>query len=52
MDCERYLQPLEVISFLIDNGGQVTHSELIDHFKPLLDVNTEIGRTNFAYLKR
>ena len=48
---ERYLQPLEVILFFLDNGGQATNLELVNHFRHLL-AKTEIGQENHAYLKR
>ena len=51
MECERYLQPLEVISFFLANGGQATNLELVNHFRHLL-AKTEIGQENHAYLKR
>ena len=51
MDTERYLQPIEVIGFYLENGGKVTNFELINRFKPLLS-KTLIGQENHTYLKR
>ena len=51
METERYVQPIEVIGFFLENGGKVTNFELINHFKPLLS-KTLIGQENHAYLKR
>ena len=51
MERERYIQPLEVISFFLENGGRATNVDLIGHFKPLLS-KTLIGQENHAYLKR
>ena len=51
METERYLQPLEVISFFLESGGKVTNFDLVNRFKPLLS-KTSIGQDNHAYLKR
>jgi hypothetical protein len=51
MENERYLQPLDVISFFLENGGKVTNFDLVNNFKPMLS-KTLIGQENHAYLKR
>ena len=51
MEGERYLQPLEVITFFVENGGKATNFELVNQFKPLL-AKTPIGQENHAFLKR
>lgn len=51
MENERYLQPLDVISFFLENGGKATNFDLVNNFKPMLS-KTLIGQENHAYLKR
>ena len=51
MENERFLQPLEVITFFVENGGKATNFELVNQFKPLL-AKTTIGQENHAFLKR
>ncbi len=50
-DSDRYLQPLQVISYFLENGGKATNIELVKHFKTFLS-KSEIGQENAAYLKR
>ncbi len=50
-DSERYLQPLQVISYFLENGGKATNVELVKHFKMYLS-KSDIGQENAAYLKR
>ena len=51
-EIERYLQPIEVINFFVDNRSQTTnHHDLIKHFRPLL-VESSLASENHALLKK
>jgi len=52
MDSEEYLQPIAVISFMIGSGGRVTNNDLVGNFINLLNVETEVGKKNYDFLKR
>lgn len=46
----RYLQPLEVIGYFLDNLRS-SHHDLIKHFRPLL-VGNELATENHEFLKK
>lgn len=50
---ERYLQPLEVIAFFLDNceSGRTSNHDLIKYFRPLL-VESSFGKENHDFLKK
>ena len=50
-DGDRYLQPLQVISYFLENGGKATNVELVKNFKTFL-TKSAVGQENAAYLKR
>ena len=50
-DVERYLQPLEVISFFASHEKSTNH-DLIKEFRPLLIPENPFGKENHAYLKK
>ncbi len=48
----RYLQPMEIIRYFTENeSDKVTHHELINYFRPLLEKSSQIGQNNHALLK-
>ena len=50
-DVERYLQPLEVISFFATHEKSTNH-DLIKEFRPLLIPENPFGKENHTYLKK
>lgn len=53
---DRYLQPLEVINFFVNETGpekRATNKHLVSHFRPLLHKGSSIfGAENHAFLKK
>lgn len=53
LESERYLQPIEIIHFFVDNQEQrVNHHDLIKYFRPLLAKDNPFGAENHDILKK